>query len=216
MLKRIRRELAADPSRRRKLEVLRELRRWNRRTPEADACESSLHAFVRHAWPIVEPRMAFLDNWHIRAICEHLEYATRTPHYKLLINVPPGCMKSLLVAVFWPCWVWGPAGWPESRWLFASYSADLSTRDSLRCREILESDWYRRNWGHRVRLAGDANLKTYFANTAGGWRMATSVGGRGTGEHPDFRVWDDPHKVTEAESDVERENVLRWRDGTLA
>ena len=102
--------------------------------------------------------------------------------------------------MFWACWVWGPRNWPQSRWFFASYGQELSTRDSLKCRKILESSWYRSLWGDRVRIVDDHNQMSKFENSAGGWRLATSVGGRGTGEHPDFVVWDDPHNVNDAES----------------
>lgn len=192
--------------------ILQELRTP---TTEKELCESSLYEFVKAAWDVVEPGEDYKDNWHVEAICRHLEYATKTKNYKLLINIPPGCMKSLLTGVFWPCWVWGPRNWPSARWLFASYSQDLSTRDSVKCRQIIEGEWYKEYWGHSVELAGDNNAKTYYENTKRGWRLATSVGGRGTGLHPDFKVWDDPHNVKQAESDVQRQAAIEWRDGTL-
>jgi hypothetical protein len=185
------------------------------RTPRERA-EAHLHEFVQQAWTIVEPDCPFIDGWHIRAICEHLEAVADGRIKRLLINVPPGCSKSLLASVFWACWVWGPRNWPQSRWLFASYGQELSTRDSLKCRKILESNWYQSQWGDRVTLVHDQNEKTKFENSAGGWRLATSIGGRGTGEHPDFIVWDDPHNVNEAESQVEREQVITWRAATIS
>lgn len=195
---------------------MKQLRRRKAKSPATRRAESSLYEFVKQAWPLMEPGEPFLDNWHIPAICRHLEHATATQHYKLRVNIPPGCMKSYLVNVFWPCWVWGPYGWPESRWLFAAYSQELSTRDSLKCRQIIESPWYQQRWGDVFRLASDANLKTYFQNDHNGWRMATSVGGRGTGEHPDFKCIDDPHNVRQAESEAERQQALDWYDGTLS
>jgi hypothetical protein len=183
------------------------------RTPKERA--ERLHDFVEQAWPIVEPGCPFVDGWHIWAICEHLEAVADGKIKRLLINVPPGCGKSLLVCVFWACWVWGPQNRPHTRWLFASYGQELSTRDSLKCRQILESDWYQEHWGDRVQLLADQNQKTKFQNSAGGWRLATSTGGRGTGEHPDFVVWDDPHNVNDVESQVERERVLTWRAATI-
>ncbi len=184
------------------------------KTPKERA-EASLHEFVRQAWSIVESDCPFIDGWHIRAICEHLEAVADGRIKRLLINVPPGCGKSLLVCVFWACWVWGPQNRPHTRWLFASYGQELSTRDSLKCRQILESDWYQEYWGDRVQLVADQNQKTKFQNSAGGWRLATSTGGRGTGEHPDFVVWDDPHNVNDVESQVERERVSTWRAATI-
>lgn len=176
--------------------------------------ESSFHEFVKQAWPLVEPDRPFADNWHIGMICRHLEAATRGDTRRLLVNIPPGCMKSLLICVFWPCWVW--INHPAARWLFASYSQQLSTRDSLKCRTLIGSEWYQENWGHKVQLTNDQNQKTYFENTARGWRLATSVGGRGTGEHPDYIVVDDPHNVMQSESDVQRDAVLDWWEGTIS
>jgi predicted phage terminase large subunit-like protein len=46
--------------------------------------------------------------------------------------------------------------------------------------------------------------------------MATSVGGRATGEHPDRKIVDDPHNAKQAESDAEREAALTWFDRTLS
>jgi len=46
--------------------------------------------------------------------------------------------------------------------------------------------------------------------------MATSVGGRATGEHPDRKIVDDPHNSKQAESDAERETALVWFDRTLS
>src|SRR6516225_6048301 len=65
----------------------------------------SLYEFVRQAWSEVEA-VPFVDNWHIGAICEHLQAVTAGQIGKLLINVPPGTGKSLLTCVFWPAWEW--------------------------------------------------------------------------------------------------------------
>lgn len=171
----------------------------------------TLHAFIRHAWPILEPAVPFQDGWHIRALCDHLEAVSTKQLGDVLINLPPGCMKSLLSSVFWPCWVWRKR--PETRWLFASYSEVLSVRDSLQRRKLLNSDWYRRGWPYRLTF-GD-NRQTRYGNSARGWMLATSIGGAGTGEHPDFVVVDDPHTAEGAESAVGRETVRRWWENTI-
>jgi hypothetical protein len=106
-------------------------------------CELRFHEFVQEAWKVVEPGTPFVDSWHIRAICDHLEAVTRGEIRRLVINIPPRCMKSRLVSVFWPAWVW--IAWPESRWLYASYSHNLSMRDSLHCRDVIASPWYQRH-----------------------------------------------------------------------
>ena len=60
--------------------------------------ERSLRAYLEQAWPILEPTTPFLGNWHIDLIAEHLEAVTAGDITRLLINVPPRYMKSLLVS----------------------------------------------------------------------------------------------------------------------
>ena len=175
--------------------------------------EKSLHEYIRQAWAVVEPKDRFLDNWHIQAIAEHLEAVSRGQIRYLLVNQPPRTTKSLLISVFWPTWEWVDR--PETRWLYSSYAQDLSTRDSLKCRRIIESPWYRSRWGNRYRLTSDQNVKTRFENDRTGYRIATSVGGTATGEGGDIVVIDDPHNIKEIHSDAVRESVLRWFDEVM-
>jgi predicted phage terminase large subunit-like protein len=137
-----------------------------------------------------------------------------TPIKQLLINIPPGCMKSLLCAVFWPAWVWGPRQRPETRWLFISYAQPLSIRDAVRARRLIESSWYQERWGKVFHFVDDQNQKMRYETNHGGWRVSTSNGGIGTGEHPDFLVADDFFNSDQCDSDTERQSGLDWWDGT--
>lgn len=170
----------------------------------------SLRAYVEAAWHVVEPSTTYRGNWHIDAIAEHLEAVTFGDIENLLINIPPRHMKSLLTSVFWPTWVWTFR--PSSRWLFASYAQGLSTRDSLKCRRVIESRWYQSEFGDVFQLTGDQNQKTRFENDRGGYRIATSVGGSATGEGGDFRVIDDPHNVNKADSANDLDAKRDWFD----
>jgi len=177
---------------------------------ERELATRHLREFVRQAWPIIEPLTPFVPGWHIDGIVEHLEAVTRGEIHQLLINVPPRHMKSLLVSVLWPAWEW--ILHPERRYLYSSYAASLSIRDSVKCRTLIESPWYQRFWGDRYALASDQNTKTRFDNDRSGYRIATSVGGAATGEGGDRIVCDDPHNVQEAESDSIRKSTTDWWD----
>src|SRR5262245_48051644 len=148
----------------------------------------SLHEFVRQGWAEVEA-VPFVDNWHVGALCEHLQAVTAGQIQNLLINVPPGLGKSLLTCVFWPAWEWTHD--PAVRWLFASYDQRLSTRDAVRCRALLSKPWYRARCLRPFCLNGEQNQKTYYETDQGGYRLATSIGGHASGEHPDRIVCDD-------------------------
>lgn len=176
--------------------------------------ERSLRAYVEQAWPVLEPTTPFLGNWHIDLIAEHLEAVTAGQTTRLLINVPPRYMKSLLVSVLWPTWEW--ITHPSRRWIFTSYSEALSLKHSLDRRTVLQSDWYQARWGTIVQLAADQNVKGEFCNTARGMMIATSVGGSITGKGGDRIVIDDPHNPMQAESDVQREAALEYLQRTLS
>ena len=93
---------------------------------------------------------------------------------QLIINIPPRCAKSLLICVFWPCWAW--INRPSMRWMFASYALNLSIRDSVKCRNVIQSPWYQARWADRYQICTDQNAKTRFETDKTGMRLATSVG----------------------------------------
>jgi predicted phage terminase large subunit-like protein len=176
--------------------------------------EGSLRAYVEQAWPILEPDVPFLANWHIDLLVEYLEAVTAGEIRNLLINVPPRSMKSLLVSIFWPTWEWIRR--PGLRWIFASYADALATKHSVDRRTVLQSTWYQTHWGAQVQLAADQNLKGEFQNTQRGVMIATSTGGSVTGKGGDRIVVDDLHNPQQAESDAQRETALNYFRQTLS
>jgi predicted phage terminase large subunit-like protein len=151
---------------------------------EKRKCEMSLAAFVKAAWSVIEPGQPYIHGWHIDFICAHLEAITDgvlndddTFYNRLLVNIPPGTMKSLLIGVFWPAWEWGPRNMPHMRYVCASHSLDLAIRDSLRMRRLVTDEWYQSHWGDRVQITGDQNAKAKFETTATGFRQACAFTG---------------------------------------
>lgn len=145
---------------------------------EAEECRRSLKTFMRGVWPIIEPT-PFADGMPIDAMVEHLEAVTRGDIRRLVINIPPRHTKSSLLTI-WRAWSWVQNS--AERFLCASYSLDLSTRDNLRVRRIIEDPWFQARFGKTFQLAGDQNVKRYFENTERGYQMAISVDGGTTGQ----------------------------------
>lgn len=177
--------------------------------------EQRLVNYIGMMWTILEPANPFVSGWHIEAICEHLEAVTAGQIKRLLVNVPPGFMKSLTTEVFWPSWEWGPKNLSHLRYVSASYNSDLTIRDNVKTRRLIESLRYQNCWGDRYQFTSDQNAKIKFENNRTGFKMATSVGGTGTGERGDRFIIDDPHNVKDGESDVKRNTVLRWMSETV-
>lgn len=149
----------------------------------ADAAILDLRKFVKLAWPIIEPGTAYVDAWHIDAICEHLQAVSYGTIKELLINVPPRHSKSSCISVIWPVWEWIQQPW--TRWLFSSYAQSLSTRDALKSRRLIQSAWFQKHYGDKFKLTKDQNMKMRYDNDKGGFRIATSVNGSNTGEGGD-------------------------------
>jgi predicted phage terminase large subunit-like protein len=173
--------------------------------------EDSLAEFVKQSWHIIEPNTPLIWSWHLDLICEHLELMAAGVLTKLVINVPPRTLKSIIASVMFPVWVWTPH--PETRWLFASYSAALSTKHSRDRRVVISSPWYQARWA--VRLAHDNNQAMEFSNVNRGHMIATSVGGTATGRGGDYVVGDDLQSPQMADSEAERESALRFWDESL-
>ena len=173
----------------------------------------SLKEFTKNSWETIEPSRDFYDNWHIDAISDHLQAVVNGDIKRLIINIPPRHMKSISVAVALPAWTWTHQ--PSKKFLFASYANSLSIRDSVKCRRLIDSAWYKNHFGDCFNLTTDQNQKQRFENDKTGIRIATSVDGALTGEGGDIIVIDDPHNVREAESTTVREGVLDWWDQAM-
>lgn len=181
---------------------------------EKERSKRSMAYFTRRAWPIIEPATDYVHNWHIDLIAEYLMAVTRGQIRNLIINIPPRHMKSLLVSVLFPAWVWTFA--PEKRFMTASYAEGLAVRDAVKSRRIIQSQWYQERWGTIFQLTGDQNAKARYENDKAGYRISVGVGGGATGEGGDIILVDDPHKALEVDSDVSREAVISWWDETMS
>lgn len=182
-------------------------------------CKRSLAHTVKCMFPVVEAggkenAPQYVHGWHIEAICEHLQALITGEIRNLIINIPPRHMKSTIISVIFPAWVWVKN--PSFKFLFASYAQSLSTRDALKCRTLIESPEYQKVFRPEWRLADDQNTKTRYNTTEGGFRFSSSVGGSVTGEGGDIIVIDDAHNAVEIESETKRQGVLDWWDVAMS
>jgi predicted phage terminase large subunit-like protein len=205
------------PAQYRELLARRALRPVEEGSPElrSFAGPGGLWRFVQAAWPVAEPDTALKSNWHLEVMADHVQdvlaRAPGAPH-NLVINVPPGASKSLVVCVFAPAWMWlHRPGW---RAIFASGNPRVAVRDSLRTRDLIESEWYR-SLRPAFGLARGQSTKMMFRNSHGGFRLAIGTGARVTGDRAHAIIVDDPMDAASVHSDTYRESVHRWWDQAL-
>jgi len=173
---------------------------------------ADLADFIRMSWKHVEPAMKYEHGWHIDAVADHLTAVTKGQINRLLINEPPGVMKSMEVGVFWPMWEWGPLGMPHLRYIGASHHQPLAIRDNLRCRRLVTTDWFQERWP--IKFTRDQDAKIRFDNTATGFREAVAVSSM-TGSRGDRVIYDDPHSVERSVSDAKRSTDIRIFEETV-
>jgi predicted phage terminase large subunit-like protein len=164
---------------------------------ERELCRRSLAHFAQRAWHVLEPAAELKWGWALDAICQHLEAVTNGEITRLLMNVPPGSMKSLLTGVIWPAWEWGPRGMPEMRFVGTAHEETLAIRDNRKCRDLITSDWYQQLWP--IEMAADLNGKREFGNTKKGFRQARAFTSM-TGVRGDRVILDDPISADNANS----------------
>lgn len=159
----------------------------------------TLFQFFLDVWPILEPETPLTANWHHQVMCEYLEAVSRGEIRRLLINVPPRSLKSTIAAIVWPVWEW--LQFPHYRYVFASYAQSLATLHSIGRRALIESPYFRGNYGSAFHLTSDHNQKMEFQNNYRGLMQSTSFGGTATGKGGNRVIVDDPHDAQAAFSE---------------
>jgi predicted phage terminase large subunit-like protein len=172
---------------------------------------NDFYTFLHRAFRELNPRSAFLHNWHNELIASKLEACRRGKITRLIVNVPPRSLKSHAAAVAFPAFILGHN--PSAQIISASYGQDLANKHSLDCRTLMTSEWYRGLFP--ARLAPHKQSVQEFLTTQNGFRLATSVGGVLTGRGADFIIIDDPLKPEEALSESQRVGVNQWFNHTL-
>src|SRR5712671_2118942 len=150
-------------------------------------------------------------NWHLEVIAAKLTAVREGKIRRLIINLPPRHLKSLMASIAFPAWCLGLD--PAAQILCVSYAQDLADKLARDCRGVMMSPWYRKIF--RTRLAPHRQAVQEFITTGQGYRLATSTGGVLTGRGADIIVIDDPLKPEEALSEAQRKAANEWYDHTL-
>src|SRR5438034_5720901 len=149
----------------------------------------------------LNPQTELAMNWHLEVIAAKLTEVRQGKIKRLIINLPPRSLKSLMASIAFPAWCLGLD--PTAQILCVSYAQDLADKLARDCRGIMMSPWYQQLF--RTRLAPHRQAVQEFITTAQGYRLATSTGGVLTGRGADIILIDDPLKPEEALSDAQRQ-----------
>lgn len=171
----------------------------------------SLFAFVMRSFYELNPSAEFQTNWHIRHLCWQLERVKRGEIKRLIINIPPRNLKSILTSVSFSAWLLGHD--PTKRVMCVSYAQELARQLSLDTRAVMESPWYKRAFPNFE--FGPQQRVMQLQTSKRGWREAFGARGSIMGKGADVIIVDDPIKVMDAFSKPERLRVTNFYDAQL-
>lgn len=178
--------------------------------------QQSLAEYTKDVFPVEHGERELIWGRHLDAVCAHLEAVSRGVFNRLIINIPPGMMKSLLTSVYWPSWEWAREATADRGFLCVSSTPDVAVRDSRRMRETVQSEWYQRTFSPTWQFTRTQNTKTSYLTTAGGYRISRSTGAKMTGLRGDCIVFDDPLDAREAIGASDRvQTVNDWFEAVL-
>jgi hypothetical protein len=171
---------------------------------------TDFRAFVEYVFGVLRPGTPFKRNWHIDAMAHKVSQVASGKVKRLIINVPPRHLKSIIASVALPAWYLGHN--PSERVVCVSYSADLAKTHANDFRRVVTDPLYQAIFPKMlVARETDSEIHT----TLRGRRYATSIGGTLTGRGGNLTIIDDPLKPGDAESEVTRERVIEWYRSTL-
>lgn len=191
----------------------------------------SFYRFLQYFWDEVSQDELIL-NWHMEYLCNELQIISERVArnedklYDLIINIPPGSTKTIIVNIMWPAWCW--TRWFYMNFISAGYSGALSLESAEYSRDLIRSDKFKAVYPE-LTIKQDKDTKSNFRvvkeiyrykgqvprRSVGGKRLSTSIGGSMTGYHGHILIVDDPINPHKALSEVELANTNRWMDNTL-
>ena len=130
-----------------------------------------------------EPYLAYLAG--------ELNHFAKEESRRLIINLPPGHLKTLLGTVSLSAWLL--AHDPSLKIIVATHAEHLSKTIARNIRTILQMAWFKTLFATRIKL-GHGEV-TDFGTTSGGGVFVTSFSGRFTGRRADVIIVDDPHDI---------------------
>lgn len=174
----------------------------------------SYRDFLNEFWHRIEPTRAQLPSVATDGITAALQAVADGRIKRLAIECPPGVGKSKTGPVGFPAWMlYRTHG--RSRVMAGSYTQPFAERDSMFCRDVIESSEYQAIVGGEWELREDANAKNDYHTSVGGRRLVASITGKATGEKCTIQLIDDVLNAIDATSPAKKKLARTWVNDVL-
>ena len=172
-----------------------------------------LYSFVAHSFRFLEPGNRFIPAPYLELLGAALMQVDARKVTRLIINMPPRHLKSIVTSVVFPAWVLMRD--PKTKIAVICHSDMLANDLASRCKRLIDSDDYRQI-APQVRIRRDRDRRTDFETTRGGGVYAASIASGITGRGFDHIILDDPIAANDAQSAAERDRVQQAFDDMIS
>ena len=164
-----------------------------------------LRNFRRTGVPILHPGKTLVHAPYLDVLFALMESCAAGRKPRVIVNLPPGYMKSMLISIMYVAWRLGVD--PTVKFICISYGDDLAHKHSASTRKLMQSPVYRAIFPGTVL---DKKAEGWLTTTKGGYRYATAVGSDITGFRATEIIVDDPIEPEEGSSELAKEKLRSW------
>jgi hypothetical protein len=161
--------------------------------------------FIELAFLILHPGKTLVHASYIDVLVALMESCAAGRKPRVIVNLPPGFMKSMLISIMYVAWRLGVD--PTLKFVCISYGDDLAHKHSASTRKLMQSPQYRAIFPGTVL---DKKAEEWLTTTKGGYRYATAVGSDITGFRPTEIIVDDPIEPEKGTSELAKEKIRSW------
>ena len=173
------------------------------------ALATDLLTFLERAFREIDPRGALHVGDYVLYLIEALQRVAEGNDTRVILNLPPRHLKSILASIVWPAWLLGRI--PKRRIAVVSHSQALARDLSLKTLRLMETDFYRDVFP-QTHLRDDRRQAMDFETSQSGGRYGASFETGITGRGFDLIIVDDPisaHANGSSSTDTAEDAILR-------
>lgn len=168
--------------------------------------------FKKFAYPFIHPGTPLIETWSIDLMCEYAQAVADGEIKRLIINIPPGLMKSTIWSSALPAFILGRA--PYEKIFAISNKENLVNRNIGWTKRITETKRYL-DMFQEFKADERKNTETHFRTTRGGEMQGFATEGNITGERANFLFFDDYMSSTMMQSEATNKRLLNKYDDTF-
>jgi phage terminase large subunit-like protein len=161
--------------------------------------------FVELAFPILHPGKKLVHAAYLDVLFALMESCAAGRKPRVIVNLPPGFMKSMLISIMYVAWRLGVD--PTLKFVCISYGDDLAHKHSASTRNLMQSPQYRAIFPGTVL---EKKAEEWLMTTKGGFRYATAVGSDITGFRATEIIVDDPIEPEQGSSELVKQKLRSW------